>query len=71
MAIQVTIDGITGTSPYDIYLCQSNGTGCFYISTISVIPYIFEIPEPYNNSTSYMVKVIDANNCVVTGVESL
>lgn len=71
MAIQVTIDGITGTSPYDIYLCQSNGTGCFYISTISVIPYIFDIPEPYNNSTSYMVKVIDANNCVVTGVESL
>lgn len=71
MAIQVTINGITGSSPYDVYICQSNGTNCFYISTISTVPYIFDIPEPYNTATSYMVKVIDNNNCLITGIESL
>lgn len=71
MAVQVTINGITGTSPYDVYICQSNGTGCFYISTITSLPYVFDIPEPYNTATSYMLKVIDANNCVVTGIQTV
>jgi hypothetical protein len=68
MAIQVTINGITGQSPYDIYICQSNGTGCFYISTTSVVtPYVFDIPAPYNNSVAYMLKLIDSNNCIISG----
>jgi hypothetical protein len=71
MAIQVTINGITGQSPFDIYICQSNGTGCFYISTIESMPYVFDIPEPYNNSTSYQLKVIDDNGCIITGIEDV
>jgi hypothetical protein len=68
MAIQVTINGITGQSPYDIYICQSNGTGCFYISTTSVVtPYVFDIPAPYNNSVAYMLKLIYSNNCIISG----
>ncbi len=68
MTVQVTINDITGQTPFDIYICQSGGTGCFYINTISSTPYVFDIPEPYNISTSYMLKVIDGNNCVVSGV---
>lgn len=68
MAVQVTINNITGSSPYDVYICQSNGTGCFFISTITTLPYVFDIPEPYNTSTSYQLKVVDANNCVITGI---
>lgn len=68
MAVQVTINNITGSSPYDVYICQSNGTGCFFISTITTLPYVFDIPEPYNTSTSYLLKVVDANNCVITGI---
>lgn len=68
MAVQVTINNITGDSPFDVYICQSGGTGCFYISTISSLPYVFDIPEPYNTSTSYMLKVIDNNNCQITGI---
>ena len=71
MAVQVTINNITGTSPFDIYICQSNGSGCFYIATISSLPYVFDIPEPYNTATSYMLKVVDINNCVVTGIENV
>jgi hypothetical protein len=68
MAVQVTINNITGDSPYDVYICQSGGTDCFFISTISSLPYVFDIPEPYNTSTSYMLKVVDSNNCIITGI---
>ena len=71
MAVQVTINSITGQSPYDIYICQSGGTGCFYITTVSTIPYVFDIPAPYDVSSSYMLKIIDSNNCVITGTQNV
>ena len=69
MAVQVTINDISGATPYNIYICQNTGTGCFYISTItdSDLPYIFNIPQPYDTSSSYMLKVIDSNNCIISG----
>ena len=59
MAVQVTISNITGQSPYDIYICQTGGTSCFYMTTITSAPYIFDIPAPYNTSDAYMLKIID------------
>jgi hypothetical protein len=71
MAVQVTINSITGSSPYDVYICQSGGTACFYISTISTIPYVFDIPAPYNTSSSYMLKIIDSDNCIISGTTTV
>jgi hypothetical protein len=71
MAIQVTIDSIVGQPPYDIYICQTGGTSCFYMTTISSTPYSFDIPTPYNTSDAYMLKVIDNKGCVITGVSSV
>ena len=71
MAVQVTISSITGQSPYDIYICQSNVSGCFYITTISTIPYVFDIPSPYDTSSSYMLKVVDDNGCIISGVSNV
>lgn len=75
MAVQVTISNITGITlpPYDVYICQSGGTGCFYISTITTgdLPYVFDIPAPNNTSTSYMLKLVDANNCQITGTTTV
>ena len=71
MAVQVTIDSITGTTPYDVYVCQSDGTSCFYITTISSAPYVFDIPAPYNTLTSYMLKLIDADNCIISGTTTV
>ena len=71
MAIQVTINNITGSSPFDIYICQSDGTGCFYITTTSTIPYVFDIPPPYDISNSYLLKIIDSNNCVITSIKDV
>jgi hypothetical protein len=68
MAVLVTINSVTGQTPYDVYICQINGLDCFYMTTTSTVPYQFDIPEPYNNSTSYMLKIIDANGCVITGI---
>jgi hypothetical protein len=69
MAVQVTISGVTGQSPYNIYICQTGGTSCFYMTTINSVPYVFDIPAPYNTSSAYMLKIIDNLGCVITGVE--
>jgi hypothetical protein len=71
MAVQVTINSITGQSPYEIYICQSDGSGCFYVTTITTTPYVFDIPSPYDTSLFYMLKVVDAFNCTITGIESV
>ncbi len=71
MVIQVSIYTITGQSPYDIYICQTGGTGCFYMATTSSTPYVFDIPAPYNTSDAYMLKIIDDNGCVITGIGSV
>jgi hypothetical protein len=71
MAVQVIISSITGQSPYDVYICQSNGSGCFYVSTITTTPYVFDIPAPYDTSSSYLLKVVDANNCTISGIETV
>lgn len=71
MTIQVSIYTITGQSPYDIYICQTGGTGCFYMATTSSTPYVFDIPAPYNTSDAYMLKIIDDNGCVITGISSV
>jgi hypothetical protein len=71
MAVQVTINSITGTSPFDIYICQVGGTGCFYMATISTLPYTFNIPSPYNTSSAYMLKIIDDKGCIITGIDDV
>jgi len=30
-------------------------------------PYEFDIPVPYDTSTSYMLKLLDNNNCIISG----
>ena len=66
MAIQVTIESLTGTSPYDVYICDDSLSGCVYISTISSAPYIFDVPAPLDVQTELCVKVIDTNGCEIT-----
>jgi hypothetical protein len=71
MEIQVDINSITGQSPYDIYVCQTGGTDCYYMTRIDSTPYSFQIPEPYNKSYSYMLKIVDGNGSTITGITSI
>lgn len=67
MAIKTKINNITGQTPFNIYICQGDGSDCFYINTVSSFPYEFDIPVPYDNSSSYVIKVLDNNKCLITG----
>lgn len=66
MAIQVTIESLTGTSPYDVYICDNALSNCVYIATINSTPYVFDVPSPLDVQTELCVKVIDNNGCVIT-----
>jgi hypothetical protein len=66
MQIEVTIINITGSSPYDLYLCDSSANQCIYIDTFDMTPHKFILPTPFNNPNNYSkVKVIDNNGCSI------
>lgn len=65
MGKQIIITGITGSSPFDIYLCQSNNTDCIYIDRTSNTSYSFIIPPPYDTADSYVLKIVDSNGCTI------
>jgi hypothetical protein len=64
MPLKVTISSLSGTSPYNIYICDSPITNCFYISTITTgnIPYTFTIPEVLSTMDAYTLKITDKKN---------
>jgi len=62
----VTINTITsGTSPYDVWVCDACGIygTCQYIDTFITTPYSFTLPVSFESMDSYVVKVIDDNGC--------
>lgn len=65
MSKYISIDAVSGVSPYDVYICDGSGSNCFYVVTTSTIPYTFEIPTPYNDLTSYQLKLVDAQGCQI------
>ena len=65
--LKVFINGLTGDSPYHVYICQSSINECYYIDTISGTTYNFDIPKPFDNNTSYFLKVIDGNQNTIIG----
>ena len=68
MSTQITITSITGIPSYDVYVCDTGYTTCIYVSTINSgnLPYSFMIPSIFSSLTSFVVKVIDDNDCVIT-----
>jgi hypothetical protein len=62
----ITINNISGATPYDVYVCSNPSTTCIYIDTITSIPYSFDIPLPIDGQSSYILKVIDNNGCTIT-----
>ena len=63
MPVQITINSITGSSPYDVYLCDDPITSCFYIDTITLIPYVFYVPAIVEDNPSFNLKIVDNNEC--------
>ncbi len=67
MPTDVTIDDISGQTPFDVYICDTGSTTCVYISTIvpGDFPYTFVVPPLFTNSGSFNLKVVDDNDCVI------
>jgi len=64
MPIDITINNISGASPYDVYLCDNPVTFCVYIDTISSLPYLFEVPSVMSNDNNFNLKIVDNNGCI-------
>ena len=67
MPVLININNITGSSPYQVYLCLSGYSPCYFVEQItsSELPYEFYVPEPIENFSHYCVKVIDSDGCII------
>ena len=63
MSQEITITSVTANTPVEIYYCNSIGDNCVYVATVSVFPYTFNAPPPYDNQ-DIIVKIIDTQSCV-------
>ena len=64
MPIDITINNISGASPYNVYLCDNPISICIYINTITTTPYLFEVPSIMNKDTDFNLKIVDNNGCI-------
>jgi hypothetical protein len=63
MPVAITINDVSGTSPFNIYVCDNPITTCIYINTITSSPYEFEIPKIFVKLPSVNLKIVDNNGC--------
>jgi hypothetical protein len=68
MPTTVTITNLAGSSPFDVWVCNTGLTTCIYVDTITTAPYTFEIPSIYSSFSQFVVKVIDDNECIKTNI---
>ena len=68
MPTVITLNNVTGASPFDVYLCDNPITTCVYITTISSLPYSFNVPGLLQTQDDFTIKVVDNNNCEITQI---
>ena len=64
MSQQVTITSVTVNTPVEIYYCNSFSASCVYEATVSVFPYTFQVPSPYDYQ-DIVIKIIDTQGCQI------
>ena len=63
MSQQVTILSVTANTPVDVYYCDSFSANCVFVDSVTVFPYTFDVPPPYDE-TNIVIKIIDNQACV-------
>jgi len=73
MPTTITVSSITGATPFNIYLCMTGGTPCYFISSIDSgdLPYSFSVPTPIQELPGYDLRVTDSVGCIITGTTSI
>ena len=66
MPNEVVINGLSGQSPFNVYLCDDPITTCVYISSISGATYSFLIPPIFDGLSSFNIKITTNNGCEIT-----
>lgn len=70
MVIEIT--GTTGgQSPYDVFLCNTGGTSCFYVSGNTNIPpsIIIDTENYFPTEETLLLRLIDTNGCVFDEIQ--
>ena len=67
MSARLTIQSITGASPYDFYVCDIYENNCSFLGSVSTASpdQIFTLPALFNLAPQIMIKMIDANSCEI------
>ena len=63
MSQEVTILSVTANTPVDVYYCDSFSASCVFVDSVSVFPFTFDVPPPYDE-TNIVIKIIDSESCV-------
>jgi hypothetical protein len=70
MSSQIIISGITGTSPYNIYVCDTLGTNCQYIGVFTTVPQTIILPSTFTYAPAVLIRIIDYNLCVMEQIKT-
>lgn len=65
MAKQITVNYVSGNSPFEVYACDITVTYCYLVTNfVSVPPTLtLSIPPPLENTNDIVIKVIDSLGC--------
>jgi hypothetical protein len=62
----IQINSISGTSPYNVYVCDITLTSCFpvFSGSVTIVPPLqFIVPPPLDNVLSLILKIVDSLGC--------
>lgn len=67
MSCNIQINSISGTSPFNIYMCDLGLAQCIFLQTETspTYPIIINPPTTLIGATSFIIKIIDANGCQI------
>ena len=67
MPTQIKITNLGGSSPFDVYTCDTGYTTCVYVSTITSgqVPYTFDLPFIQEGMNPIGLRVIDNGGCII------
>lgn len=66
MSCTLQISGITGSSPYTIYVCDYTFSECVLVGIYSepiTYPFYIPVPDDMEGSSKIIVKIEDASGC--------
>ena len=67
MPTEIQITNLGGSSPFDVYTCDTGYTTCIYVSTIvpAQLPYQFQLPFIQEGMNPIGLKIVDNTGCIV------